>query len=99
MKTIQDILQFFIDIMGDIVSLLVGLALLGFLWGVLSYFRHASSPDKRKESARFMVYGLISLFVITSVWGLVHLLGSTFDVKIGKGIQRGEVYQEVKTIA
>ena len=63
-----------------IIPLLVGLALVVFIYGVLVYVINASSDDKRKEGTKFMLYGIIGLFVMVSVWGLVNVLGSTFGL-------------------
>lgn len=83
MDTIQKVFEYVIGTMGNIVYLIMGLALLAFLWGVFKYFWYANSPDKRTESVKYITYGLISLFVIASVWGFVFLLGATFDINFG----------------
>ncbi len=56
-----------------IIPILIGLALLTFLWGVLTYL---FKKDK-EEGKNFMIWGIIALFVMTSVWGLVSILRST----------------------
>jgi fumarate reductase subunit D len=63
-----------------IIPFMVSLALLMFIYGVLVYVMNASSDDKRKEGSKFMLYGIIGLFVMVSVWGLVNILGSTFNL-------------------
>jgi hypothetical protein len=84
MNTIQEVFQFLIGVMSNLVYLLIGLALLGFLVGVLKYFRSASSPEGREKSVKYMTYGLISLVVITGLWGFVFLLGNTFGINISQ---------------
>ena len=61
---------------------MVALALVGFLWGAARYVLFADDAAKRKEGSTFMLYGIIALFVIISVWGLVEILGATFDVDV-----------------
>lgn len=66
---------------GKIIPLLVGIAVLIFLWGVLKYILSgADDPDKRKEARGFMVWGIVAIFVMISVWGLVGLLSNTLGV-------------------
>ena len=61
-----------------LVPLLIGLALLLFLWGVFRFMlARGGSEDERKEGRQFMLWGLIALFVMVSVWGLVGILGET----------------------
>lgn len=65
-----------------LVPLIIGLAVLYFLWGVLTYVT-ASDSDKQTEATKTMVMGVIVLFVMVSVWGLVALLQDTFDIDSG----------------
>lgn len=55
-----------------IIPVLIGLALLAFMWGVLRYLF-----GKPEEGKQFMIWGIIALFVMTSVWGLVSIVRST----------------------
>ncbi len=82
MDTLQDIFNWLMGLMESTVWLLVSLALLGFLWGILKYFVKASNPGNREESKKFMAYGILSLFVIVSLWGLVVLVGSLFGINL-----------------
>ena len=84
MDTIETIFTTTMNLLGSVRTLLIGLATVVFFWGIVRYFRKQDSAEARSESASFMVYGLISLFVIFGIWGLVYMLGNTFDLKIGQ---------------
>lgn len=86
-----EVLQILINLANQFLVLLVGFALLGFLIGVFKYF--TTSPDQRKESKNYMMYGLISLFVITSLWGLIRVMAITFDINLGGSTP---TYEEVR---
>lgn len=60
----------------SIIPIVISLAVLVFLFGVLSYIIGKNADDKKKAGS-YMVWGIISLFVMVSVWGLVGLVGST----------------------
>ncbi|MFH1170097.1 MAG: pilin [Candidatus Vogelbacteria bacterium] len=63
------------------VTLLIGgLAVLYFLVGVLKYIQSADNEEKRKEGTMMMTYGIIALFVMVSLWGLVNVLKTTFGL-------------------
>lgn len=64
-------------IVQKLVVLLIGIAVLVILWGVVRYISHAGEEDKIKEARRFIVFGIIGLFVMVSVWALVNLLTQT----------------------
>ena len=63
-----------------VIPLLVGVALIMFIYGIIIYVINANSDDKRKEGTKSMLMGIIGLFVMISVWGLVKVLGSTFGL-------------------
>lgn len=69
-------------IKNGIIPLLITLATVYFLWGVIGYIMAAGDEKKITEARYFIIYGLIGLFVIVSMWGLVNLAVSTF---IGSG--------------
>lgn len=68
------------DIVGKLLLPLVfTLAVLFFFYGVTKYIW--SEGDKKEDGKKVMVWGIVALFVMSSVWGLVafiekELLGS-----------------------
>ncbi len=60
-----------------IIPIVIGLALLVFLWGILKYL-FASDAKNKKEGINYITWGIISLFVMVSIWGLVTLLQQSF---------------------
>ena len=61
-----------------VVPVLVALALLFFVWGLAQWILNMSDTDKHKEGKERMIWGLVALFVIMSVAGLVAILQATF---------------------
>jgi len=66
-------------IIGPIVPLLIGLAVLVFLYGVLT-FTFSEGGAKKEEGKQYMIWGIVGLFVMVSVWGLVAILQGTFNL-------------------
>jgi membrane protease YdiL (CAAX protease family) len=66
-------------IIGPIVPLLIGLAVLVFLYGVLT-FTFSEGGTKKEEGKQYMIWGIVGLFVMVSVWGLVAILQGTFNL-------------------
>ena len=64
--------------------LVVGIALLGFFFGLAKFIFAAGDPEKRTEARSIMIYGVIALFVMVSVWGLVRFVGDTLGVQQGQ---------------
>lgn len=63
-----------------IIPLLVALAIMVFIYGVITYVISADDEEKRKTGRQYMMYGIIGIFVMVSVWGLVNILSNTFGV-------------------
>ncbi len=62
-------------------GLMIGLAILGFGYGILKYFFiGAGSPEAKKSATKYMLNGIIAIAVLLSIYGLVRLLQNTFGV-------------------
>lgn len=68
-----------ISILQDVVVVIIGIAMLFFLWGVAQFILQANNEQKRSEGKTMMVWGIIALFVILSLWGIIFALLNTFD--------------------
>jgi len=68
------------SILTPIVALLFALALVSFLWGVVQFIQKADDPKGREAGRNKMLYGVIGLSVMLSVWALVNILLLTFGL-------------------
>jgi len=55
------------------------LAFVVFLWGVFKFIRASEQKDK-DEGKQFIYMGLIGLFVMTSVWGILKIFSNTLGI-------------------
>ncbi len=67
------------SIIRPVVPLLIGLAVVFFVYGVFKYVFANGGEDKEK-GRDFMIWGVIGLFVMISVWGLVNVVKDTFNL-------------------
>jgi hypothetical protein len=82
--TFQSIIQNLLEILLSVaVPIILSLAIVYFLFGVLKYIISAGDESKRKESVKVITMGIIAIFVMVSVWGLVSFITSTFGVSVG----------------
>jgi|SRR3989344_2179547 len=58
--------------------LVVGLAVFVFTWGIFKYFVAGANEKKVEEARNVLIYGLLGIFIMLSVWGLVNILINTF---------------------
>ena len=64
-------------ILNRIVPLIISIAIVYFIWEVFQY-TIAGDEDKKKAAKQGMVWGIIGIFVMVSIWGLVAILQATF---------------------
>lgn len=64
-----------------VIPLLFALAMVMFIWGVIQYVINAQEEAKREKGRQFMIWGIIALAVMVSVWGLVGILRNTFGIQ------------------
>jgi len=57
------------------VYLIIAFSVVIFLWGVFKFVR--SEGEDRSEGKQFMLWGIVGLFVIVSLWALVSILQNT----------------------
>ena len=62
-------------ITGILIPLAFSLALLYFFYGVAKYIRSDAASEKAaEEGRRIMVWGIVALFIATSIWGIVSFI-------------------------
>lgn len=67
-----------------LITLLILAATSVFIWGIIKYiFLSAGDTKKAAEARQFMLWGVIGLFTIVAMWGLVLVLQKTFNLGPG----------------
>jgi len=72
-------------LIGTALPIVIGLALLGFFWGLARFILKGADPTAQKSAKNMMIWSIVALFIMVSVWGLVNFLGSTLGVGAGSG--------------
>lgn len=67
---------------GNLVStalpIVIAIALLAFFWGLVKFI--FAGEEGKKEGKSLMIWGLVALFVMVSVWGLVRFIGNALGI-------------------
>lgn len=77
-KDFADFVKIFTDLIGALVPIVFAFALVVFFWGIAQFILSADDANKRTESKQIMIWGVIALFVMLSIWGIIGVLKSTF---------------------
>ena len=78
-STIGGIIATLIGWLNYIVPALVTIAVVYFIWGVITFM--TSSDEEAKKTGRTkIINGLIGLFVIVAFWGIIAVVKNSFDI-------------------
>ncbi|GEM_PF-642160 len=78
-KTLATVISIIIGYFNQVLFLLVGLAVVIFVWYIIQYFIRPN--EDRTNAGQYVMYSLIGFFVILSLWGLVNILQNTFGLQ------------------
>ena len=79
-SNVNDVFVLAESILGKLAPMLIAVAVVVLLVAILGYIKAGSDEDKKKTYKDLMIYGIISLFVMVSIWGLVAILSGTFNL-------------------
>jgi|SRR3989344_2543327 len=72
---VKDLITAVGGLINPLIAILVGVALLVFFWGLARFiFRLGGDEKAVEEGKRIMKWGLIALFVMVSVWGIIDFM-------------------------
>ena len=66
-------------LLDQLVVFLIALAVVWFIWNVVKYTMSSDEDGKEKAKSQ-MIWGIVAIAVIVSVWGLVAILQGLFGV-------------------
>lgn len=81
---LERLVQQFGDILNNLViPILFALAIIYFFWGLVKYIQSAGDPKAASEGKSIMIYGIIALVVMASVYGLIAWVQTAFGISGG----------------
>ncbi len=72
-------------ILNPFIGFLFVLATFLFLYGMTRYYI-AGTPQDRATGQRHMVWGLLGMFIMISVFGIMRLIIGTFGITLPQGV-------------
>lgn len=68
------------EIVNPLIVLLIGIAFVYFIWGLFQFLTNADSSQGRADGKRRIIWGLVGLFIMVSVYGILQILLNTFGI-------------------
>ncbi|MBV9159284.1 MAG: hypothetical protein JO019_01650 [Candidatus Kaiserbacteria bacterium] len=65
-------------ILNALVSLFVLAAVVVFFWGLIQYLMNVG--EEKSKGLQTMIWGIIAIFVMVSIWGIIRILQQTIGV-------------------
>lgn len=84
---IEDAVNMVQGLVEQLVPLAIAIGLLFFIWGLVQFIASLGDEESKEVGKRRMVWGVMALFVIVSVWGLVGLLNQITGVEQGGDVE------------
>lgn len=75
------------QIVAQLIPIVIAIGLLFFIWGLVQFIAASGDEASKEEGKRKMVWGILALFVIVAVWGLVGILADLTGIEIGGSIE------------
>jgi hypothetical protein len=72
------IINMFTKIGLRIIPFLGAVAFLAFVWGIARFIKSAGSEKEVKNSKNILIWGVVGLFVLVTIWGIISFLQSEF---------------------
>lgn len=69
-------------ILYPLITLMMAVALLVFLYGCFEFIANAGVPGKRDEGKKHILWGVIGMFIMVSAYGILYIAAGTFNLDI-----------------
>lgn len=79
-QTVHTVLNTLQAILNQFIPILMVIATIVFLWGVIGYITSAGDEEKKGRSKTYIIWGLVGLFAMVAVWGIVRVIVVTFGL-------------------
>lgn len=98
-STFGDVVAYVISLIDITIPVLATLALVLFFVGVVRYIAKSGDAHGKTEERQIILWGLVALFVIFSIWGILRVLNNTLLGGGGsgdpwEGLRNEDIYGE-----
>ena len=83
---VRDLLESFLVFQNSAVKVIFGLAFLFFFWGMTQFILHAGEEKTREEGKKRMLWGIVILFIMLSIFGILGWIGAIIGIDISTNV-------------
>jgi hypothetical protein len=67
-------------IVNSLIPIAIAIGLLFFIWGLVQFIAASGDDNAKQEGKNKMIWGVVALFVIISVWGIIAIMRTLFGI-------------------
>lgn len=67
----------------NMIIIISSLAMLFFVWNMSQVILNAADSKAKEDHRRKMIWGIVAMFVMFSLWGIIAWLGDNFEINAG----------------
>jgi hypothetical protein len=75
---IYEFLQVGAQVQNYLIGIVFALALYFVVWGIFKFVLHANDPEERAKGRAAILWSIIGVFLMMSIWGLINILLNSF---------------------
>ena len=76
----KELLTNFQGLLNTVIIIATRFAFLFFVWGIAQFVRNAYDPAGREQGRQQMLWGIVALFVLVSIWGIVLWIQGELEI-------------------
>ncbi|HEY4509127.1 MAG TPA: hypothetical protein VJC13_02490 [Candidatus Paceibacterota bacterium] len=80
---VKGLLSAFGGILGTVIPIIFGIALIYFFWGSAQFILESGDVKKREDGKQKMIWGIVALFVMFSIYGILRFIGVALGISVG----------------
>lgn len=69
-------------IINPLITLGFAIAMVVFLWGIFQFIRNPADQANREQGQKNILWGLIGLLIMFSVYGIIGIIANTFGLTV-----------------
>jgi len=77
-----------VEILNPVIGLLFAVALVYFIYGVVTFIANADNEAAREKGKQHMLYSIIGLVIMVGVWGILQLIVNSLNLTPPEGYDR-----------
>lgn len=70
-------------LINKLIPVLIAIAIVYFFWGLIEFVRSAGDPKKAEEGKSHMIWGLVAVVIMVSIFGLISWIQSATGITAG----------------